>query len=414
MGPRKELINERNSESCSNPGNDAWRITEARYRRLFESARDGILIINADTGRITDVNPFLADLLEYAREDFIGKPIWSLGPFKDISASKSAFQDLLRSGYIRYDHLPMESKNGRRIEVEIISNLYRIDHTRTIQCNIRDISERKQAEKASLIFESQLKQIQKMDAIATLAGGVAHQFNNALTVLTGGLSMLEMRGTLQKNGGRYLHLMKNAVDKMSRLTRQLLAYARGGKYNPEMMTLSDLVRDSMHLLRQVVQPSIGIETELPSGLPQTRVDRGQMQMAMRAIMANASEAIEADGLIRITCRKEVMTEQRAKDFAGLRPGIYASLAIGDNGRGMDAETRGRVFDPFFTTNFPGRGLSMAAVYGIVKNHNGWISIESAVNQGTLVCIYLPAVGLIGESVALSPSPMQNVRQAVSF
>ena len=414
MGPRKELINESNRESSSNPDDNASGITEARYRRLFESAKDGILIIDADTGRITDVNPFLADLLGYLREDFIGKRIWGLGPFKDIRASKSAFQDLMRSGYIRYEHLPLEAKDGRRIEVEVISNLYGVGHKRTVQCNIRDISQRKQAEKASLMLESQLKQVQKMTAIATLAGGVAHQFNNALTVLTGGLGVLEMRESCQQTGDKCLQLMKNAVDKMSRLTQQLLAFARGGKYSLETMSLSDLVRDSMPLLKAAVQPSIGIETELPAGVPQTRVDKAQMQMAMCAILANASEAIEEHGLIRITCRREVMTDQRAKAFAGLRPGIYASLTITDNGQGMDAETRDRVFEPFFTTRFPGRGLGMAAAYGIVKNHDGWISIESAVNQGTVVSIYLPAVGLIEESAALPQLPMQSARQATSF
>lgn len=414
MGPRKTLNTESKIKQALCPVDNALNESEVRYRSLFETARDGILIIDADTGRITDANPFLVDMLGYVREDFIGKAVWRFGPFKDIRASKSAFGDLIRNGYIRYEHLPLESKDGRRIEVEFISNLYQVGDKRTIQCNIRDISQRKQAEKASLLIETQLKQAQKMAAIATLAGGIAHQFNNALTVFTGGLGMLEAEDGYQDTG-RYLSLMKDAADKMSRLTRQLLAYARGGKYSLETMLLSNLVRSSMPLLNSTFKPSIIVETDLPAALPQIRADRDQMQMALRAILANASEAIETDGVIRITCRKEVMTDERVKNFAGLRPGVYVSLTIADNGKGMDTQTRDRVFEPFFTTHFPGRGLGMASVYGIVKNHDGWISIESEVNQGTVVCIYLPAVGYMEEATVISQLPInKKAQQGSSF
>ena len=413
MGPRKTFKTESQFKHASCPVDHALSMSEERYRRLFETAQDGILIIDADTGRITDANPFLADMLGYVREDFVGKAIWGFGPFKDIRASKSAFQELMRNGYIRYDHLPLESREGRTIEVEFICNLYQVGDKRTIQCNIRDISQRKQAEKASLINESQLKQAQKLATIATLAGGVAHQFNNALTVFTGCLSMIEAEARYQENG-MYLELMKKAADNMSRLTRQLLAYARGGKYSLETMLLSDLVRSSMPLFKSVLKPSIVIETQLPSDLPQISADRGQINMALRAILANASEAIETQGVVRISCRKEVMTDMRVKAFAGLRPGIYVSLTIEDSGKGMDAETCDRVFEPFFTTYFPGRGLGMAAVYGMVKNHGGWISIESKVNQGTVVCIYLPAVDCREEATMLSQRPMKKAQQGSSL
>ena len=413
MGPRKALNAESEIKQASCPVDNALGISETRYRRLFETAQDGILIIDADTGRITDANPFLAKMLGYGRKDFIGKAIWGFVPFKDIRASKSAFQELKRNGYIRYEHLPLETKDGRLIAVEFTSNLYQVGDKRTIQCNIRDISQRKQAEKADLITESQLKQAQKMAAIATLAGGVAHQFNNALTVFTGNLSLLEAE-TCPQETARYLQLMKNAADKMSCLTRQLLAYARGGQYSLETMLPGDLVRSSMPLLKSVIKPSIVVETELPSSLPPIRVDRDQMRMALHAILSNASEAIATHGAIRITGRKEVMTDQRAKAFAGLRPGTYVSLTIADNGKGMDTETRDRVFEPFFTTHLPGRGLGMAAVYGVVKNHDGWISIESEVNQGTAVCIYLPAAGSLEQATMLSQLPMKQAQQGASI
>ncbi len=413
MGPRETLKNESDIKQAFCPVDDALSASEARYRRLFEAAQDGILIIDADTGRITDVNPFLVDMLGYVYKDFIGKELWRFGPFKDIRANKSVFQDLIRNGYIRYEHLPLETRDGRRIEVEFISNVYQVGQKRTIQCNIRDNSQRKQMEKTNLLFETQLKQAQKMAAIATLAGGIAHQFNNALTVIAGGLSMLE-EDVQFKETDSYIQGMKKSADQMCRMIRELLAYARGGKYKVETMSLRDLVRDSLPSIKSVVKPSIVMEIDLPADLPQIRTDKDQTQMALLAILANASEAIETQGLIRIICRKEVMTDEKVNAFAGLVPGIYVSLTVRDNGKGMDEETRSRVFEPFFTTHLPGRGLGMAAVYGMVKNHDGWISIESQVNQGTTVSVYLPAVGLMEETTMLSQSPMQKAQQGSTY
>jgi signal transduction histidine kinase len=315
--------------------------------------------------------------------------LWRFDPFKDVQANQSAFQDLMRNGYIRYEHLPLETKDGRRIEVEFISNVYQVGRQRTIQCNIRDNSQRKHVENTRLRFQAQREQAQKMAAVASLAGGIAHQFNNALTVITGGLDLLAANGSHQSMD-EHVQPMKSAADRMARLTRQLLAYARGGKYNTKAIFLSDLVGEILPLVRPLIKPSIVVEAKLPSNLPPILADRDQMQMILHAVLANASEAIETQGRIRIACRMERMTDERVSAFSGLVPGLYISLAVADNGKGMDDETRRRVFEPFFTTHFPGRGLGMAAVYGIVKNHDGWIVIDSQVDQGTSVCIYLPA------------------------
>jgi len=158
------------------PSGQALKDSEARYRRLFETAQDGILILNAKTGSITDVNPFLITLLNYSREEFLGKALWDLGFFKDIEASKAAFRELKDKQYVRYDDLPLETKDGRSIHVEFVSNVYGVNSTQVIQCNVRDITKRKYAERS----EQQLGQAQKMEAIGQLAGGIAHDFNNLL------------------------------------------------------------------------------------------------------------------------------------------------------------------------------------------------------------------------------------------
>ncbi len=390
MKSHKKRIN-RESAKTSGWASVSMKESETRYRRLFETARDGILILNADTGRITDANPFLVNMLGYSHEDFLGKELWEIGPFRDIPANISAFQELQDKGYIRYDHLPLETRDGHRIDVEFVSNTYWVNHKQVIQCNIRDITKRKQAEEIRLKIESQIQQSQKMEAIATLAGGIAHQFNNILSVIIATLDLFEMDKTDGENGAWYFGAMKNSAHRMTNLTCQLLAFARGGKYNAEAISLSNFVGNTLPLLDLTIKPSVIIETDLPFDLPKIRADMSQMQMILFAIISNSLEAIEEEGCIRITCRNEVINEKNTKDFAGLMPGQYVSLTIVDNGKGMDEETRIQVFEPFFTTKFQGRGLGMSAAYGIVKNHGGWISIESQLNKGTRVSIYLPAI-----------------------
>jgi CheY-like chemotaxis protein len=145
------------------------------------------------------------------------------------------------------------------------------------------------------------------------------------------------------------------------------------------------------LLQHTLDSSIRVESDLPDDILKTKGDSSQLLMILSIILSNASEAIESDGHINIACSNYRITQQEAINFPGLSPGMYVRLKVEDNGRGMDEKVTARVFEPFFSTKFLGRGLGLAAVYGIVKNHGGWISINSQLNRGTCVCIFLPAV-----------------------
>jgi PAS domain S-box-containing protein len=138
---------------------EALQASETRYRRLFESAKDGILILDADTGQITAVNPFLIEMLGYSQEELLGKTLWEIGPFKDVAASQTAFMELQSKGYIRYEDLPLETSGGRPIDVEFVSNAYLVNHKRVIQCNIRDITERKQVKEALQASETRYRRL---------------------------------------------------------------------------------------------------------------------------------------------------------------------------------------------------------------------------------------------------------------
>jgi signal transduction histidine kinase len=250
--------------------------------------------------------------------------------------------------------------------------------------SITDITHRRR-------LEVQLQSAQKMKAITTLAGGIAHEFNNALVGITGNIELLKMNLGEDKDVDKYIEKMIGSAGRMAKHTKQLLAYARGGKYWPKIISLRALVEDALALIRHTIQPSIRVQTDLRDDASHVEVDVTQMQLVLSAVLTNASEAIEGDGLIRIVIGNQEIIETSMDEHPGLKPGHYACLTIEDDGKGMESETRDRIFEPFFTTNFQGRGLGMAATYGIVKNHNGWIGIDSEPGKGTTVRIYLPAI-----------------------
>lgn len=250
---------------------------------------------------------------------------------------------------------------------------------------MRDISERRR-------MEARMRQAQKIEAIVTLAGGVAHEFNNALMAISGNIELLQM--DLQPDEElheKYIKPIKASVKNITGLINQLLAYAKGGRYQPKKLFLNDLVEETLPLIRHTIHPYIRVETDLSPDIAQVEADITQMQIVFSSVMANAAEALEGRGRIRIRTRNEEIDEEFAKIHPELKPGSYVCLSVEDEGKGMDEETKSRIFDPFFTTKFQGRGLGMAAVFGMIRSHNGWITVHSELGKSTAVHIYLPAI-----------------------
>lgn len=233
-------------------------------------------------------------------------------------------------------------------------------------------------------------------SLANLAGGLAHQFNNALSAVMGNLELLNLdlldtdSRTRQKLNP-YTERIQESLERMGHFTRQLLAYAEGGRYNPSSVFLSTFVRYTLPLLGHTLQPDARVETDLPSAGRNVEADTTQLQMVLSAVLSNAYEAIEEGGRIRISVRDIEYKAQDAKRPRELKPGPYVCLMVEDYGVGMDEPTRARIFEPFFSTKFQGRGLGMAAAYGVVRNHGGWIAVESRPGLGTRVTIWLPAL-----------------------
>ncbi|MGD8338199.1 MAG: response regulator [Desulfobacterales bacterium] len=364
-----------------------------RYSHLFDFSPVGYLTVN-EKGIVEGANLTFATLMGMERSAVVGKPFSRFVQREDQDVYYLNSQRLLESGALQSFTLRLTKNDGSDFFANLECMLIRenVSAPKQIRIVVSDITEQKK-------LEWRLWQAQKMESIAKLAGGIAHQFNNALFVIVATTDLLEMQVPNDEMTSEYFDSIKKSTARMTKLTRQLLAYARGGKYEVKDISLSVLVRNTLPLLQHTLDPSISVETNLPDDISKTRGDLTQLVMVLSILLSNSTEAIESEGHIKITCRNELITKEDVKTFPGLLPGPYVSLTVEDNGRGMDEETKKRVFEPFFTTKFLGRGLGLAATYGIVKNHGGWISIESQLDRGTSVRIYLPAVREIKEKKA---------------
>jgi PAS domain S-box-containing protein len=379
---------------------EALRDSEKRYRLLAENVSDVIWTLDLDTLRFSYVSPSVIRMRGFTQEEVMEQRVEEvLSPEAMGKITNILNEELARDGKPGVDprrsktmEIQQRNKDGYYDWAEATMTFIRDEQGRPVSILgvTRDISERKQAEEEKQLLRTKLQQSQKLEAVATLAGGIAHQFNNALSGIIGNLELLELESMGQEVK---LHLtsVKDTAHRMIKLTNQLLAYARGGKYQAKTISLSQFVRDTLPLIDHTLSPSVHIETDLSPNISEVKADVTQMQMVLSALLSNASEAIEGRGYIRISCREVKIDQEMSEDMSGLKPGLYTRLTVKDDGKGMNNETMQRIFDPFFSTKFQGRGLGMAAVYGIIKNHDGWISVDSEPDHGTMVHIYLPVM-----------------------
>ena len=237
--------------------------------------------------------------------------------------------------------------------------------------------------------ERELANTRKLNAIASLAGGIAHEFNNMLTSLIGYNDLTRMDPDDGRMVLQYAEKSATGLDRLASLTSQLLSYSRGSMYKTEQASLTKLIEDVIYKLKGPLKEAIRIDTTSSPADVQIKCDIGQIHQAIAAVLINAMEAIEPDGKITIKWSSYGPGSLPEPCRSKLSPGEYLMVSIEDNGAGMDLETKERMFEPFFSTKFTGRGLSMAAVYGILENHGGTIIVESQIDVGTTVDLYLP-------------------------
>lgn len=374
------------------PAVQVLRDSEARYRRLFEAAQDGILILDAKTGLITDVNPFLMQRLDYSREEFLGKALWEIGLFRDIATSKAAFRELKSKGYIRYEDLPLKTKSGLFISVEFVSNVYRVNRKKVIQCNIRDITARRNAERS----EQQVRQAHKMETVGQLTAGIAHDFNNHLAVILGYCEMLEEQLDLSEPTRKMIAEIHNAGTSAKFLTRHLLAFSRLQVLHPVPLDLNAIVNRLHLMLSRLIGEEVELVSVLGSDLGTIQADPIQVEQVLMNLAINSRDAMPHGGRITIeTANVENANVQSDETCIRQDPtaklGSCVMLAVSDTGLGMDKQTQSRVFEPFFSTKEAGKGtgLGLSTVFGIVKQSAGAICVYSEPGHGTTFKIYFP-------------------------
>ena len=258
-----------------------------------------------------------------------------------------------------------------------------------------DVTARKQAAEDRLLFERQLQETQKLEGLGVLAGGIAHDFNNLLTGILGNASLARLSLLPQQTDlASSLHNIEQSSMRAADLCKQLLAYAGKGRFVIEPLDLSALVRETAHMLEVSINKKTSLQLHLNPALPAFRGDATQIRQVLMNLVINASEAIgDRQGIVTIqTCRVQVTADylQRFAIHDHLSDGEYVALEVADNGSGMSAETQARIFDPFYTTKFTGRGLGLAAVLGIVRGHKGAIKVYSEPGRGTTFKLLFPA------------------------
>jgi two-component system cell cycle sensor histidine kinase/response regulator CckA len=270
----------------------------------------------------------------------------------------------------------------------------------------RDVTERLHADEKRRELEDQLRQAQKMEAVGRLAGGIAHDFNNLLTAI-GGYGQLALASLSSDESGarRQLEELLQAADRAAKLTRQLLAFSRRQVLQPRLVNLNDVVGDVESMLARLIGADIEVVSSLDTELGRIHADPSQLEQVVVNLAVNARDAMPHGGRLLIETGNAELDEDFVSRHVGSRIGPYVALTVADTGEGMDAETAVRVFEPFFTTKEAGSGtgLGLSTVYGIVKQSNGYVAVDSEPGRGTVVTIYLPRVPAVAEQKA-DPAP----------
>jgi diguanylate cyclase (GGDEF)-like protein/PAS domain S-box-containing protein len=373
---------------------DALRRSEEYYRALIENSGDMMAVLNADA-TFRYVSPAVERVFGYRAEELVGQdPMTLVHPDDAVETQETLALVLDGPGVTRTVELRARDRNGEWRHVELTCrNLLLTPGIDGIVVNARDVTERVHAETALRESEQLLLRAQKMDAIGRLAGGVAHDFNNLLTTIHGHVDLLI--ADVGDNTAIQDELMevREAAERATSLTRQLLAFSRRQVLQPRVLALNGVIHDMEKMLRRVIGEDVVLETTLDENVGLVRADKAQIEQVLLNLIVNSRDAMPRGGTVRVATAIREITEEEAVR-GEMQPGTYVVLSVEDTGSGMPADVAAHAFEPFFTTKGPGggTGLGLSTVYGIVKQSGGHVWLKSKPDHGTRVVVALPAAG----------------------
>lgn len=370
---------------------EALRESEEQYRAIFESATDAVLVFDLD-GTIVEANPAAYAAYGYSHEEMIrlnGKDIVHPERYHLFEDFK---EQVKTTGSFFTESVDMR-KDGSVFDVEVRGATFTFKGKPHLLAVVRDITERKRAEQERQKLEEQLRQSQKMEAIGHLAGGVAHDFRNQLTVIKGFTEMLLRQSLVADEGRDKIAEVLKAVERSTKLTSQLLVFSRKERLEPQVVDLSDLMADMSKSLSRMIGEDIRLSTK-PADRPcRANVDPNLLRQAIMNLVVNARDAMPNGGDLTIETDVVNLDAESIRKHLGAKAGEYAAIFVEDTGIGMDEATRERIFEPFFTTKQVGEGtgLGLSMVYGFVEQSGGYIECQSEPGKGTRLSLYFPRV-----------------------
>ena len=369
---------------------DDLRESEAQFKELFETLPD-VLVIYDRQGIMTHVNALGAQQLGYSPDVLMKKKISLIRP--ELTGEELG-PPMSRQGRGngRWVETFLCRKNGSDLPVEMMERMVRFQGQRQTFLIARDLTARKHMEQENVALEQQLRQVQKMEAIGRLASGVAHDMNNILTAIMAHASLFKLRDEVGTPVWTAGDVIERAVRRGKELTSQLLGFARQGKHHHVTVDTHDVIQEVIKLLGRTIHKTIAFRADLAATKPTVVGDPNQLFQILMNLAVNACDAMGESGELLVQTANETVSPEHASRVPGLYPGDYVLIRVTDTGVGIPPDVQRHIFEPFFTTKEQGQGTGMglAMVYGIVKNHHGYIGVTSSLGCGTTMRVYLPA------------------------